>query len=288
MKKKIVGSYPYANVLFSISAALFMIALFALFALGTSRLATRLSTGLEMQVILENNLSDGQKEALLKQITSFDFVAKEETPTFISKEDAAKIMMETTGEDFVKFLGDNPLRDAYAVRVNIGLDSDDELMTSKKSLEALKGVYEVIYTSNLIRSVRNNMQVIGLIIVSLSIIFFVIAIMLINNSIRLALFSQRFLIRSMQLVGATQMFIKKPFLIRGAIQGAIGGLVASLFLLLISSSTFSSIPQVAKLLNNLDVGLIAVFSILLGVLVVVGSVYFSISKYLKMKLDDLY
>ncbi|ANQ47724.1 ABC transporter permease [Flammeovirga sp. MY04] len=288
MKKKIVGSYPYANVLFSISAALFMIALFALFALGTTRLANRLSSGLEMQVILEKNLSNVQKDTLLAQIKAFEFVAVGEEPIYISKEEAAELMKESTGEDFVKFIGDNPLRDAFAVRVNIGLDSDEELLQSKKSLENLGGVYEVIYTNNLIRSVRNNMEIIGGIIIGLSVIFFVIAIMLINNSIRLALFSQRFLIRSMQLVGATQMFIKKPFLVRGAIQGAIGGLIASVLLLFISTSTISSIPQVSKLLNTVDVGLIALFSIILGTFVVVSSVYFSISKYLKMKLDDLY
>ncbi|WP_281614584.1 permease-like cell division protein FtsX [Flammeovirga sp. SubArs3] len=288
MKKKIVGSYPYTNVLFSISAALFMIALFALFALGTSRLAKRVASGIEMQVVLENKVGPTSREAIVDQIVSMDFISENDPPQFISKEEAAEIMIESTGEDFVRFLGDNPLRDAYAVRVGIDIQDDEALEIAKKQLQEIEGVYEVVYTSSVIRNVRTNMRAIGSVVVVLSLIFFATAIILINNSIRLALFSQRFLIRSMQLVGATQMFIKKPFLIRGALQGAVGGTISSIFIAVVSASAFSSLPQFTYLISSGDIWFVCLLSIILGTLVVVSSVYFSISKYLKMKLDDLY
>ncbi|NME66672.1 cell division protein FtsX [Flammeovirga aprica] len=287
MKKKIVGSYPYTNVLFSISAALFMIALFGLFAIATKRLANKLSSGIEMQVILEKDLSESDKESLSAAIQNFSFVSKEEPPQFISKESAAEIMIESTGEDFVRFLGENPLRDAFAVRVDVGVESS-ALENVKHELSTLSGVYEVVYTKSMLQNIRGNMRTIGIVVVVLSLIFFSTAVILINNSIRLALYSQRFLIRSMQLVGATQMFIKQPFLMRGAIQGAIGGGIASVFVALVAISALSSMPELVYLISTKDIGFICILAVLLGTLVVVSSVYFAISKYLKLKLDDLY
>ncbi len=287
MKKKIVGSYPYTNVLFSISAALFMIALFGLFAIGTKRLANRLSSGIEMQVILDKDLTELEQESLAASIQNFSFVSKEEAPQFISKESAAEIMIETTGEDFVRFLGENPLRDAFAVRVDVGVETS-ALEDVKHQLGSLTGVYEVVYTKNMLQNIRGNMRTIGFVVIALSLIFFSTAIILINNSIRLALYSQRFLIRSMQLVGATQIFIKQPFLIRGAIQGAIGGGIASICLALVAASAIASMPELVYLISSKDIGFICILAVILGSLVVVSSVYFSISKYLKLKLDDLY
>lgn len=288
MKKKVVGSYPYTNVLFSISAALFMIALFTLFAISTKRLANKLSSGIEMQVILERDLTAPQKEELLKSLASFSFVSQTEKPQFISKETAAEILIESTGEDFVRFLGKNPLRDSFAVRVDVGIETDDALEVSKQQLEALSGVYEVVYTKNMLQNIRGNMKTIGLVVIALSLIFFSTAIILINNSIRLALYSQRFLIRSMQLVGATQMFIKQPFLIRGAIQGVVGGSIASAFVAIVAFSALSSMPELMYLITAKDIGFICILAIILGSLVVVSSVYMAINKYLKLKLDDLY
>ncbi|KXX70353.1 ABC transporter permease [Flammeovirga sp. SJP92] len=287
MKKKIVGSYPYTNVLFSISAALFMIALFGLFAIGTKRLANKLSSGIEMQVILDKNLTEEEKENLSTSIQNFSFVSKEQPPQFISKESAAEIMIETTGEDFVRFLGENPLRDAYAVRVDVGIEVS-ALEEIKHQLGSIPGVYEVVYTKSMLQNIRGNMRTIGFVVIALSFIFFSTAVILINNSIRLALYSQRFLIRSMQLVGATQMFIKQPFLLRGAIQGAIGGGIASVFVALVAISAISSMPELIHLISTKDIGFICILAVILGSLVVVSSVYFSISKYLKLKLDDLY
>ncbi|AZQ62813.1 ABC transporter permease [Flammeovirga pectinis] len=288
MKKKIVGSYPYANVLFSISAALFMITLFSLFAVGTKRLASKLSSGIEMQVILEKGLSTSSHELLEKKLIDLSFVSKNEPPQYISKETAAEIMIENTGEDFIRFLGDNPLRDAYAVRVDVNLDDEEALEAIKTQLEVLDGVYEVIYTKNILQNVRGNIRTIGIVVMILALIFFTTAIILINNSIRLALFSQRFLIRSMQLVGATQIFIKQPFLVRGAIQGALGGVIASIFLSIVAFSAIASMPELIYLIDSSDIMLICILAVFLGTFVVVSSVYLSISKYLKLKLDDLY
>jgi cell division transport system permease protein len=207
---------------------------------------------------------------------------------FISDNEAAETFIENTGEDFTKFLEDNPLRDSYVFSVSEEFQSSEQLTLIAKELETQPGVFEVSYMTDLVDSINKNLFKVSLIMGGFILILIVTVIMLINNTIRLALFSQRFLIRSMQLVGATRGFIRKPFLIRAFLFGILAGILASAILFALLEYTKGNIEGFASLQNTelmllLFAGLIISGGCLSGI-----STLRSVNKYLNMSLDELY
>ena len=152
----------------------------------------------------------------------------------------------------------------------------------------INGIYEITYPRDLIEEINNNINKIGVILIGIFFILFFISIILINNTIRLALFSQRFLIRSMQLVGATSIFIQKPFLIRGVLYGIISGILASVFLVTLLSFLNSKMDNILNIIDYNKLLIISGSMITIGILIVVLSTYNSVNKYLKSSLEDLY
>jgi cell division transport system permease protein len=207
---------------------------------------------------------------------------------FISDKEAAETFIENTGEDFTKFLEDNPLRDSYVFSVSEEFQSSEQLALIAKELETQPGVFEISYMTDLVDSINKNLFKVSLIMGGFILILIVTVIMLINNTIRLALFSQRFLIRSMQLVGATRGFIRKPFLIRAFFFGVLAGVLASAILFALLEYTKGNIEGFASLQNTelmllLFAGLIISGGCLSGI-----STLRSVNKYLNMSLDELY
>jgi len=290
-KKKKLGSYPYVSVVFSITLALFVIGLFGLLILHANSLTRMIRENVSMQVFLNRTISENDKIQIQKTLASKAYVAVvEDQPqiSFISKEEAAKEFIEDTGEDFTQFLGENPLRDAYVININTEYQTTDELAKVKLDIERMSGVFEVTYVENLIRSINENLTKVSLVLLGFAVLLVVIVAVLINNTIRLALFSQRFLIRSMQLVGATSGFIQRPFLRRSFFHGIIGGILASVLLLFVLQYVNQQIEDIEKLQEPANI------LILMGALLVAGgfigfmSTYRAIRKYLKMSLDELY
>ncbi|WKN29870.1 permease-like cell division protein FtsX [Porifericola rhodea] len=290
-KKKKLGSYPYVSVVFSITLALFVIGLFGLLILHANSLTRMIRENVSMQVFLNRTISENDKIQIQKTLASKAYVAVvEDQPqiSFISKEEAAKEFIEDTGEDFTQFLGENPLRDAYVININTEYQTTDELAKVKLDIERMSGVFEVTYVENLIRSINENLTKVSLVLLGFAVLLVIIVAVLINNTIRLALFSQRFLIRSMQLVGATSGFIQRPFLRRSFFHGIIGGILASVLLLFVLQYVNQQIKDIEKLQEPANI------LILMGALLVAGgfigfmSTYRAIRKYLKMSLDELY
>lgn len=290
-KKKKLGSYPYVSVVFSITLALFVIGLFGLLVLHANSLTRMIRENVSMQVFLNRTISENDKIQIQKTLASKAYVAVvEDQPqiSFISKEEAAKEFIEDTGEDFTQFLGENPLRDAYVININTEYQTTDELAKVKLDIERMSGVFEVTYVENLIRSINENLTKVSLVLLGFAVLLVIIVAVLINNTIRLALFSQRFLIRSMQLVGATSGFIQRPFLRRSFFHGIIGGILASVLLLFVLQYVNQQIEDIEKLQEPANI------LILMGALLVAGgfigfmSTYRAIRKYLKMSLDELY
>jgi cell division transport system permease protein len=246
---------------------------------------------IEIQVFLDKGLSQQQLAELRKDLAKKPFVLQTEDSVylrFISNKEAAETFIKNTGEDFTKFLEDNPLRDSYVFSVSEEFQSSEQLTLIAKELETQPGVFEVSYMTDLVDSINKNLFKVSLIMGGFILILIVTVIMLINNTIRLALFSQRFLIRSMQLVGATRGFIRKPFLIRAFLFGVLAGILASGILYALLEYTKGNIEGFASLQNTelmllLFVGLTVTGGFLSGI-----STLRSVNKYLNMSLDELY
>ena len=289
-RKKNLGGYPATGVVVSITLALFVVGLFGLLLIYSQELEKQVRQNIKMQVYLKSSVSETQRTEIKNRLLSLDYVSKDadEPVTFISREEAAEKFIAETGEDFTSFLGENPLRDAYLIGIDRKYHNRPKMDSIKAEIQAMNGVYQVFYVEGLIDAVNENVTKIAVVLAGLILILLVTVALLINNTLRIALFSQRFLIRSMQLVGAKRWFIQRPFLTRAAGYGLLSGLVASGIIWLLSDYAQRRIEDL-RILHNQDQFLMLVGILLtIGVLVAVLSTYFSIRKYLKMSLEELY
>lgn len=291
-KKKRLGSYPYVSVVFSISLALFMIGALGMLAIHSKKLTSLIQENIEMQVYLKKNISEAQQIKIKKLLEGYEFVAKNEDGTarisFISKEEGAATFIAETGEDFVDFLGENPLRDEFIINIDDKHQTESEMALNAETLAGLAGVFEVEYVENLVQAINQNIAKISMILGGFAFILIIVVIVLINNTIKLALFSQRFLIRSMQLVGAKSSFIRKPFLLRSVAHGVVGALIASVSLIILAEYAYTKVNELLLLKdNNLMIALVGLL-VLLGGLIGLFSSLRSVNKYLKLSLDELY
>ena len=291
-RKKRLGSYPYVSVVFSISLALFMIGALGMLAIHSKKLTSLIQENIEMQVYLNKDISDAQQIKIKKVLEGYEFVAQNEDGlariTFISKEEGAKEFIAETGENFVEFLGDNPLRDEFIINIDDEHQTEDEMAAIATTLEGLSGVFEVEYVENLVQAINSNIAKISMILGGFAIILIIVVIVLINNTIKLALFSQRFLIRSMQLVGAKSSFIRRPFLLRSIAHGISGAIIASILLFTLAEYAYSKVNELLLLKDNNLMFLLVGILILLGGLIGFFSSLRSVNKYLKLSLDELY
>lgn len=290
VSKKKLGSYPSVSVVFSITLALFAIGVFGALVIYSKELEKAVKENIRIQVYLNSHISKEDRLKIEKQLAVKYFVPRNEKNAlqFVSKEDAEKQFISETGENFKKFLGENPLHDAYLVRVGEAWQSKLSLTKIKAEVEKIQGVFQVEFKENLIESINTNITRIGLVLMSLVAVLLIIVVLLINNTLRLALFSQRFLIRSMQLVGAKKWFIQRPFLFRASMHGLIAGILASGLLVGLIYYATKKIEEL-KLLQNNDLLIKLIGSLLLlGMIVAVVSSYRAVNKYLKLSLDELY
>lgn len=290
-KKKKLGSYPFVSVVFSITLALFVIGLFGLLVILTNKLTNNIQENIEMQVFLNKDLTESDVVKISKTLSAKDYVTvKDGKPqvSIITKDEAAKRFTEETGEDFVSFLGDNPLRDVVVVKIKPEFHEAANLREVKKEIEFIRGVYEVSYIENLVNSINENLKKISIFLIGFSLILIIVVVVLINNTIKLALFSQRFLIRSMQLVGATAGFIQRPFLLRASAYGIIAGILSSLMLGGLLYFANSKIEGLSDLQSDDKLMILAGVLLFTGLIVGFMSTFAAIKKYLKLSLDELY
>jgi cell division transport system permease protein len=290
-RKKKLGSYPYVSVVFSITLALTVIGLFGLLLLHTQKLASLIRQNIEVQIYLDKNISENNISRLRNILSNSDYVARQnDAPgiVFISKEEAAKQFIDENNENFADFLGDNPLRDAFIVKIAEQYQETETLAEIKSEFEKLQGVFEVTYLESLVSSINQNAAKISLILLGFAILMLAIVVVLINNTIKLALFSQRFLIRSMQLVGAKSSFIQWPFLRRSIWHGLFSGALASLLLYGLLNYANRKIEGLAQLQQDLEImGLFGLIMVT-GAVIAFFTTFHSVKKYLKLSLDELY
>ncbi|WP_305952411.1 ABC transporter permease [Emticicia oligotrophica] len=290
-KNRKLGSYPSMLIILSLTAALFLVAFSGWIALTSKQLVLYIKQNIEVQVYLDKSLTQIQKDSVRNLIAQKNYVAySDNVPQikFISKESTAEKVLKETNEDFRSILGENPYRDAFSLKLKEEYFKEEELAKIKADLENVPGIFEADYAKDFVDSINKNANKAYLIIASIVVLLLIAIVLLINNTIRLALYSQRFIIRSMQLVGATDWFIQKPFIGRGILQGLIAGVIASGLLVIVEQIAIREIENLGILQNFTKLSILCGFVILLGVLIGVLSTFQSMYRYLRTDLEDLY
>ncbi len=282
-KRKLRSSY--ATSIISISLVLFLLGLVGLLLLNARRLSTHVLENLGFTIVLKD---DAKEVDIIRLQKNLDAKAYVKSTDYITKEEAARETSEELGEDFIEFLGYNPLPASIVVKFYAGYANTDSIAAIEKELQRFDEVEEVMYQESLIHLVNENVRKISLIILGFSAVMFFIAIALVNNTIRLSVYARRFLINTMQLVGATRSFIRKPFLIKSAEHGIYAALIA---ILLLIGVIYLIQREFMELISFEDIDILGVLFlgvIILGIVLNWISTYFAINKYLRMRSDDLY
>lgn len=286
-----LGSYPIINVVFSTMLALLVVGLFGLLTLHAAKLTDIVKENVKIQVYLHKNIAESESIRISQLLSKKDFVLKKNGHPqlkFLSKEDAAQAFIKATGENFLQVFNENPLRDVYLVHIAPRYQGRQQLQAIKREVETITGVFEVDYVEDFVGAVNNNMATLGIVLATIAAILLVVVSVLINNTIKLAIYSQRFLVRSMHLVGATAAFIRRPFLTRAVLLGLIASTVANILLVLLLYAANKQIETLVKLQEPLSIFMLLGLILVLGVLISFMSTYRAINKYLNMSLDDLY
>ena len=291
MPKRKLGSFPSLLIIISLSTALFLIAFTGWIALTSKQLVSYVKQNIEVQVYLDKSLTQIQQDSVRNIIAKKTYVAyADNVPQikFISKESTAKRVLKDINEDYSSVLGENPYRDAFSLRIRESYLSELNLENIKTDLEQISGVFEADYAKDFVDSINKNAYKAFLIIASVIVVLLVAIFLLINNTIRLALYSQRLIIRSMQLVGATDWFIQKPFIGRGIWQGLLSGVVAIGLFFGVQQIAVNKIEDLVVLQDYIKIAFLCGGVILLGILISVLSTFQSMHRYLRTPLEDLY
>jgi cell division transport system permease protein len=275
----------YISTVVSITLVLFVLGLLGLIIMHAQKLSEHVKENIGFSIILMDNAKPAEISHLQKSLDAFPAVKSTE---FISSDRAAEDLTSELGEDFVDFLGYNPLFPSIEVRLYAAWANPDSLEVFETEVIKSRIVKEVDYQKNLVHIVNENVRKIGLFLLMFGVLLLIIAFTLINNTIRLSVFSKRFLIKSMQLVGATQAFIRGPFVVKGIIQGIFGAVIAISLLLGTLYAAQKSIPELVDF-QDIEM-LFSMFAIVifLGIVISWISTYFAVKKYLKIKTDYLY
>ena len=279
-KNRLVGSYT--SITISISLVIFMLGLIGLLLINAKKLSDYAKENLGFSVILINDKKEMDIIRLQKELDMAEYVLETK---FIGKEEAARDLKETLGEDFVGFLGFNPLFANIDVKLQADYANSDSIAVLEARLKQNPLVKEIHYQKSMVDLVNENVKKISLILFLFSLLFFSISFALINNTIRLSFYSKRFLINTMQLVGATSGFIRKPFVIKSAFFGALGALFAILFMIIVIYFLQNTLEGIILIK---DKWLIFALMLVLGVFISGISTWFAVNRFLRLKTNDLY
>ena len=288
--KKTFGNFPFISVIFSVTLSLLLLGLFSFFLLSSFNVKNYLESNTEINIYLNKKISPSQIEQIKRTLYTkeYSLTNTESTLNYVSSEEAAKNFQSEIGEDFVDFLGNNPLRDLIILKINSDYFDLERLNIIESDILKIPGVYQVEYSKELIDNINKNVANISFVFIGLFLILLIISVILINNTLRIALFSQRFLIRSMQLVGATANYILRPFILSGMMYGLIAGIISSGMLYVIIEIADRRISNLELVISLEQLVVIFISLIFTGIIMVILSTYSAVSKYLNSTLDELY
>ena len=282
-KRRLLSSY--FSVVLSIFLVLFLLGILGFFIINSKKLADDFKEEIAMTVFLKNEANDTIVKAFGTELKTARFA---KSFVYVSKEDAAKQHSDIIGEDFMTFLGENPLQNSYDIHLKADYVERDSINKIESGLRKNAMVSDIVYDKQLVNLVNDNIKKVSMWILIVSGLLTVIAVLLINSSLRLSIYSNRFIIKTMQMVGATKSFIRKPFVMRSIKLGMIGAGLAVLALIGLLIYLENTYPSLGILDDKLltAIVLIAIFGI--GVLITWLSTYFATQRFLNLRTDDLY
>ena len=273
------------SVVISLSLVLFVVGLLGLLLINAQRVSNYVKENIGLTIMLKEDINEIE---IMKFQKTLDAASFAKNSTFISKKQATIDLENDLGEDFVQFLGYSPLLASIDVKLNANYANTDSLAVIKNELNKNASVHDIFYQENLIDKLNSNVSRITFFLLTFCLLLFVIAFALINNTIRLSVYSKRFLIRTMSLVGATNGFIQKPFLVKGVYQGIYSSIFA-VFMLIGSIQLIQS--ETANMLNITDLKIIGIIFILIfmsGFLLSGISTFFAVRKFIRQNENELY
>jgi len=275
----------YATTIISISLVLFLLGIIGFLFLNAQRLSVHVKENLGFTVLIKDNAREAEVQRLQKILSAAPYVR---TVQYVDKEQAAETLEEELGEEFVEFLGYNPLLSSLEVKLAAGWANPDSMVRIEVEVLNFPQVKEVYYQKNLLQAINENIRKITLVLGVFSLLLLLISIALINNTIRLSVYARRFLIRTMQLVGATRGFIRKPFLMKSILHGLAGATVALVLLSLLIYGLGKELEGVIGFSDLFLVGVLFLLVTLIGIMITLVSTFFAVNKYLRLKTDQLY
>lgn len=278
----------YLYSIASVALVLFLIGFFGLILLHAQKLMRTFKENISLMVEMVDEVSTAQIDSLGAFLRARDYV-RNESVTFISREEAARIMQEDFGEDFLKLGLPNPFYDVFTFHITAEQMQPDSLQRIRNELKAqYTFVSDVFYQENIVDKVADNMRRVRYFAIAMGIFLLFVAVALIYNTIRLALYANRFLIKNMELVGASWEFISRPYLMQSVVHGLISGTLAVVALILALIWAQTQIPDLKILQDLTNFATLFASLIVLGILINTAGTYFVVKKYLKMRVDDLY
>ncbi|MEB0249100.1 permease-like cell division protein FtsX, partial [Mucilaginibacter sp. 5B2] len=275
----------YISTVFGIAMVLLMIGLLGLILVHANNLSRYVKENIVLNIFMDDSAHETDVLQLQKQLDGNPMVKQ---TAYVSKELAARNLQKDLGEDFVKFLGYNPLSQSLDIYLKADYANNAGIEKFKAELLKNKLVKEVKYQQSLVDQMNANLTSISLIILAFAGIFIILSVALINNTIRLAIYSQRFLIKSMQLVGATKGFIRKPFLLYGIWHGLLGALISIVILIATLFVANKQIPDLVILQSPAEFGMVFLGIVILGIFISAFSTFLAVNKFLRLKIYDLY
>ena len=283
LNRKIISSS--ASVIISLSLVLFVVGLLSLALINAQKLSNYIKENIGFSIMLKENTNQFEVKKFNKSIDAMPFT---KSTSFVSKDAATSELESDLGEEFVDFLGFNPILASIDVKLNPDYSNNDSLSVISNNLIKNSLVHEIYYQKNLISRINNNVKKLSLFLITFCIILFFIAFALINNTIRLSVYSKRFLIKTMRLVGAKNSFIQKPFILDGLYQGMYSAIFA-IFMLMGSIQLVQA--ETASLLNITDlkiIGLVFILIFIIGIILSSLSTYFAVKKFINVSESELY
>lgn len=279
------GKPSYFMSILGVTLVLFLLGIIGWLVINANKLGDYFKENVEVRAYLRGDLNRKDSAALMNYISSKPYV---KSIQYVSKEEGKKQYMQEESEDWSRVLNENPLPNAIYFRIKKQYVQLDTLSNIKKDLEQQTYISDVKYPEALVGKLNKNIRIVSVVLLVIVIIISLVVIFLIDNTIRLAMFSNRFLIKTMQMVGATRAFIAKPLNIRAIINGAISGVIASAILYIIILILESSVSWLKTIHDSGLLLMLFLLLIVLGIGITLYSTHRSVVKYLKMKLDELY
>jgi len=274
-----------ASVVISLSLVLFLVGLLGLVLINAQRLSDYVKENVGFTIMLKDGINEIENLKFQKILDASEFA---KNTTFITKEEATQNLKADLGENFVEFLGYSPLLASIDVKLNADYANTDSLQLITNELIENNNVFEVYYQEDLVEKLNSNVNKLSLFLLAFCILLFFIAFILINNTIRLSVYSKRFIIRTMRLVGATNNFIQKPFISKGIYQGIYSSIIA-IFMLIGAIQLVQT--DTANMLNIDDLKIIGIVFFLIftsGLFISLFSTYFAVRKFIKLNEHELY